>query len=71
MGIRFLHNKILKKGKVKLKGVNSCYNWNKPFDILYELGQSEDRGELMSNFRTFLRQTSIAPQIQQLSQLAA
>ncbi len=54
---------------LELKGVNSCYNWNKPFDILYELGQSEDRGGLIHELRTFFSHISLSPLIQQLSQL--
>ena len=30
---------------LELKGVDSSFHWNKPFDILYKLGESENRGE--------------------------
>ena len=65
--------KILKilSSNCTLKGVSVTFHWNKPFDILFKLGQSKEKGELIVNFRTFLRQTSVAPLIQQLSQLAA
>jgi len=29
----------------ELKGVNTSFHWNKPFDILLEMGQNEKRGE--------------------------
>ncbi len=62
--------KILSSNRT-LKGVSVTFHWNKPFDILFKLDQSKEKGELIVNFRTFLRQTSIAPIIQQLSQLTA
>jgi hypothetical protein len=30
----------------ELKGVNTSFYWNKPFDILFELGKTENRGHL-------------------------
>lgn len=40
-------SKMLKilSSNLELKGVNSSFHWNKPFDILYKLGESENRGE--------------------------
>lgn len=40
-------SKMLKilSSNLELKGVNTSFYWNKPFDILYELGESENRGE--------------------------
>ena len=54
-----------------LKGVNIRFYWNSPFDLLIKLGQTNKRGRLLNEVRTFLRHFSIAPLIQQLSQLAA
>ena len=65
--------KILKilSSNCTLMGASVTFHWNRPFDILFKLGQSKEKGELIVNFRTFLRQTSIVPIIQQLSQLTA
>jgi hypothetical protein len=50
----------------------ASFFWNQPFDLLHDLFlKSEVRGGLIHELRTFLRQISIAPLIQQLSQLAA
>ncbi|UCC41902.1 MAG: recombinase zinc beta ribbon domain-containing protein [Candidatus Aminicenantes bacterium] len=45
-------SKILKilVSNVELKGVNTSFYWNKPFDILFELGQTDKRGP--SRYRT-------------------
>ena len=40
-------SKMLKilSSNLELKGVNTSFHWNKPFDILYKSGESENRGE--------------------------
>ena len=39
--------KILKilSSNCTLKGVSVTFHWNKPFDILFKLGQSKEKGE--------------------------
>jgi len=64
-------NRMLKilLNKCELRGKDSTFQWKEPFDILFRLGKvlkPKERGGLVSNFRTFLRQTSIAYQIQSL-----
>ena len=48
----------------ELKGINTSIYWNKPFDILLELGQTENRGGLTHELKTFLRQVSVDFQAQ-------
>ena len=49
-------SKILKilLSNCELKGVNTSFYWNKPFDILFELGKSEKRGSSQANYRTVM-----------------
>ncbi len=68
-------SKILKilLSNCKLKGVNTSFYWNKPFDILFELGQNENRGpsgyKVITKFVDYLRHISIATQVDVLLKL--
>ena len=50
----------------ELKGVTSRNYWNKPFDILFEIGQEKKWGTVIYELRTFFAKSSLSNQLKQL-----
>jgi len=50
----------------ELKGVNTRIYWNKPFDILFEMGQNKKWGTVIYELRTFFMNAGLNSQLRQL-----
>ena len=50
----------------ELKGVNTRIYWNKPFDILLEMRQTQKWGTVIYELRTFFLRASLITQLRQL-----
>jgi len=50
----------------ELKGVNTRIYWNKPFDILFEIGQEKKWGTVIYELRTFFMNASLNIQMKEL-----
>ena len=55
--------------KWELKGVNTRIYWNKPFDILFKLGETKRWGTVIYELRTALRGIALADRIREMGQV--
>jgi len=55
----------------ELKGVNTRIYWNKPFDILFEMGRTQKWGARVSEFITSIKRQSISSILSGFMGLAA
>jgi len=49
----------------ELKGVNTRIYWNKPFDILFEIGREKKWGTVIYELRTFFMNARLNNQLRQ------